>query len=152
MASSDDGEVHQQAAGSKGKWWKLFNIKSKEPGPSPGAGATSSAARVFGVSLQQSLGYASVAISQLSPDGKSALRNAMASMLNVRPRTHLRLCARRRRQDGPVSQRKRFGLPFSRSRCGADDMLGTTTQGIFRVSGSNKRIKELEQTFDSPPR
>ncbi|GAA95766.1 uncharacterized protein L969DRAFT_92890 [Mixia osmundae IAM 14324] len=26
------------------------------------------------------------------------------------------------------------------------------TQGIFRVSGSNKRIRELEQIFDSPPR
>ena len=28
---------------------------------------------------------------------------------------------------------------------------GTTTPGIFRVSGSNKRIKELEQIFNTPP-
>lgn len=28
----------------------------------------------------------------------------------------------------------------------------TSTEGIFRVSGSNKRINQLQEVFDSPPR
>lgn len=42
-------------------------------------------------------------------------------------------------------------IPTSRSKHGPG-VAGTTTQGVFRVSGSNKRIKELEQIFDSRPR
>lgn len=30
--------------------------------------------------------------------------------------------------------------------------IATRTEGIFRVSGSNKRINELQVVFDAPPR
>ena len=30
-------------------------------------------------------------------------------------------------------------------------MIATTTEGIFRLSGSAKRIKELQHIFDTPP-
>lgn len=29
---------------------------------------------------------------------------------------------------------------------------GTATEGIFRVSGANRRINQLQEVFDSPPR
>jgi len=50
------------------KWWKRFNKKPDRP-----TLAHNNAAGVFGVSLQDSLRYASVAISQVGPDGKARI-------------------------------------------------------------------------------
>ncbi|KDE09844.1 hypothetical protein MVLG_00242 [Microbotryum lychnidis-dioicae p1A1 Lamole] len=76
--------------------------------------------RVFGVSPEQSLKYAAVAISTVSADGKPYV----------------------------------YGyVPIVVAKCGM--MLkesATATEGIFRVSGSNKRINQLQELFDQPPR
>ncbi|GAA5879603.1 hypothetical protein JCM3774_004282 [Rhodotorula dairenensis] len=76
--------------------------------------------RVFGVRLEESLQYASVAISMVAPDGKQYV----------------------------------YGyVPIVVAKCGM--MLketATQTEGIFRVSGSNKRINQLQAVFDQPPR
>ncbi|GAA5841840.1 hypothetical protein JCM3766R1_005586 [Sporobolomyces carnicolor] len=138
------------------KWWKMFTSKDKDkdrskqqqqqqqqalahsssstsrrmqppPGsPSyipPGRGlerGKDGNGRVFGVSLEQSLQYASVAISMVGQDGKQYV----------------------------------YGyVPIVVAKCGM--MLketATHTEGIFRVSGSNKRINQLQVVFDEPPR
>ncbi|GAA5858702.1 hypothetical protein JCM1840_006519 [Sporobolomyces johnsonii] len=131
------------------KWWKAFTSRDKQKnmssastsaGAGAGAGAPPPAGarpvyappgrglergkdgngRVFGVSLEQSLQYASVAISMVAPDGKQYV----------------------------------YGyVPIVVAKCGM--MLketATQTEGIFRVSGSNKRINQLQAVFDEPPR
>ncbi|GAA6009627.1 hypothetical protein JCM11491_001038 [Sporobolomyces phaffii] len=126
------------------KWWKMFTSKDKQKqhrpmmlptsnpsrappaSPSyipPGRGlerGTDGNGRVFGVSLEQSLQYASVAISMVGQDGKQYV----------------------------------YGyVPIVVAKCGM--MLketATQTEGIFRVSGSNKRINTLQVVFDEPPR
>ncbi|KAI5475539.1 Rho GTPase-activating protein [Pseudohyphozyma bogoriensis] len=127
------------------KWWKVFSKNSNHrqnsgagtsaAGPAAAAGAgpyayqppgrglprqQSGEGRVFGVSLEQSLKYASVAISVVGPDEKPYI----------------------------------YGyVPVVVAKCGM--MLketATATEGIFRVSGSNKRINQLQEVFDSAPR
>ncbi|KAK4054987.1 GTPase activating protein (GAP) for Rho1p [Microbotryomycetes sp. JL221] len=75
--------------------------------------------KVFGVSPQQSLKYASVAISLVASDGKPYV----------------------------------YGyVPIVVAKCGMWLKENAThTQGIFRVSGSNKRINQLQSLFDTPP-
>ncbi|GAA5896107.1 uncharacterized protein JCM6883_001714 [Sporobolomyces salmoneus] len=150
MAEYSDGPPPSKA--SLLKWWKLFTSKDKSkqsssssqqqlshsapsdgrrvfppPGsPSyipPGRGlerGKDGNGRVFGVSLEQSLQYASVAISMVGQDGKQYV----------------------------------YGyVPIVVAKCGM--MLketATQTEGIFRVSGSNKRINQLQIVFDEPPR
>ncbi|GAA5986124.1 hypothetical protein JCM5350_004441 [Sporobolomyces pararoseus] len=133
------------------KWWKMFTSKDskkqqqqQQPPSSgyqqrppiggasprlssnyvpPGRGLETGKdgkGRVFGVSLEQSLQYASVAISMVGQDGKQYV----------------------------------YGyVPIVVAKCGM--MLketATHTEGIFRVSGSNKRINQLQSVFDEPPR
>ncbi|GAA5949079.1 hypothetical protein JCM3765_004005 [Sporobolomyces pararoseus] len=134
------------------KWWKMFTSKdskkqqqqqqNQQPsssqgyqqrppiGGSPGSNYVAPGrglemgkdgkGRVFGVSLEQSLQYASVAISMVGQDGKQYV----------------------------------YGyVPIVVAKCGM--MLketATHTEGIFRVSGSNKRINKLQVVFDEPPR
>ncbi|CAG8849328.1 25615_t:CDS:2, partial [Racocetra persica] len=43
-----------------------------------------------------------------------------------------------------------FGKLNPKNHAGVDT-FATTTEGIFRLSGSAKRIKELQTIFDSPP-
>ncbi|KAK4050619.1 GTPase activating protein (GAP) for Rho1p [Microbotryomycetes sp. JL201] len=75
--------------------------------------------KVFGVSPQQSLKYASVAIRLVASDGKPYV----------------------------------YGyVPIVVAKCGMWLKENAThTQGIFRVSGSNKRINQLQTLFDTPP-
>ena len=54
----------------------------------------------------------------------------------------------------PVRPRARLALA---TRANLDRPLrphrsATSTEGIFRVSGSNKRINQLQEVFDMPPR
>jgi hypothetical protein len=147
MADYDEGGPPPSKA-SLIKWWKAFTSKDKHhksssttntrgavvPAP-PTSTSTSSyippgrglergkdgQGRVFGVSLEQSLQYASVAISMVGQsDGKQYV----------------------------------YGyVPIVVAKCGM--MLketATQTEGIFRVSGSNKRINNLQLVFDEPPR
>ncbi|KAL8278805.1 hypothetical protein RQP46_008874 [Phenoliferia psychrophenolica] len=136
MSTSEESSPPSKA--SLLKWWKVFSSKQKEPrsvktrgvgqvAPAPYQppgrglrGAQDGKGRVFGVSLEQSLKYAAVAISMVAPDGKPTV----------------------------------YGyVPIVVAKCGM--MLkesATSTEGIFRVSGSNKRINQLQEVFDSPPR
>ncbi|BGP17753.1 hypothetical protein JCM10213_005335 [Rhodosporidiobolus nylandii] len=129
------------------RWWKAFTRNDKHPSsaissasegrskhtpkPSkslpvyaqPGRGlerGTDGQGRVFGVSLEQSLQYASVAISMVNPEGKQEV----------------------------------YGyVPIVVAKCGMWlKEAATQTEGIFRVSGSNKRINQLQTVFDEPPR
>ncbi|GAA5864697.1 hypothetical protein JCM8547_008273 [Rhodosporidiobolus lusitaniae] len=138
------------------KWWKAFTSSShkhqqQQPPPSsssrakqqptrggagqpqpahslpaylpPGRGlerGTDGKGRVFGVRLEDSLQYASVAISMVGPDGKQYV----------------------------------YGyVPIVVAKCGMWlKEAATQTEGIFRVSGSNKRINQLQTVFDEPPR
>ncbi|KAM0791716.1 hypothetical protein ACM66B_003985 [Microbotryomycetes sp. NB124-2] len=129
------------------KWWKQFTRKHGWSRPStssvthpktpltasnptttaakyqvPGRGlqrGQSGKDKVFGVSPQQSLKYASVAIRLVASDGKPYV----------------------------------YGyVPIVVAKCGMWLKENAThTQGIFRVSGSNKRINQLQTLFDSPP-
>ncbi|GAA6016224.1 hypothetical protein JCM10207_000436 [Rhodosporidiobolus poonsookiae] len=117
------------------KWWKAFTKSSNQsttrpkqstkgtpytpPGRGMELGKDDGKPRVFGVALDRSLQYASVAISMVGPDGKQYV----------------------------------YGyVPIIVAKCGM--MLketATQTEGIFRVSGSNKRINQLQAVFDEPP-
>ncbi|GJN90331.1 hypothetical protein Rhopal_003340-T1 [Rhodotorula paludigena] len=117
-------------------WWRAFTRKEKHAAPphalrsalvppySPPARGLepgkSGVGRVFGVPLNDSLQYASVAISLIAADGNQYV----------------------------------YGyVPIVVAKCGM--MLketATQTEGIFRVSGSNKRINQLQGIFDEPPR
>ncbi|GAA5987217.1 hypothetical protein JCM11641_006063 [Rhodosporidiobolus odoratus] len=127
------------------KWWRAFkrqhshpptssdnSSRSKQPTPTtsrslpayipPGRGLETGKdgqGRVFGVSLEQSLQYASVAISTAGPDGVPTI----------------------------------YGyVPIAVAKCGMWlKEAATQTEGIFRVSGSNKRINQLQAVFDEPP-
>ncbi|GAA5888605.1 hypothetical protein JCM6882_009017 [Rhodosporidiobolus microsporus] len=130
------------------RWWKAFksrdstkqqqpassSARAKQPPPShqqtpllqqqhpayipPGRGlerGKDGRGRVFGVSLEESLQYASVAISMVGLDGKQYV----------------------------------YGyVPIVVAKCG----MWLKENGIFRVSGSNKRINQLQAVFDEPPR
>ncbi|KAM0747072.1 RhoGAP-domain-containing protein [Meredithblackwellia eburnea MCA 4105] len=124
------------------KWWKVFSSSKQQqqqqqhnnkyvipPYVPPGGRGRplpldhdddGTGRRVFGVGLDQSLKYASVAISMVAKDGEQYV----------------------------------YGyVPIIVAKCGM--MLketATSTEGIFRVSGSNKRINQLQLEFDSPPR
>jgi GTPase-activating protein SAC7 len=54
----------------------------------------------------------------------------------------------------PFDQHHKSGyVPIVVAKCGLflkDN--GTETEGVFRVSGSAKRMKELQTIFDSPPK
>ncbi|GAA5832316.1 hypothetical protein JCM11251_006407 [Rhodosporidiobolus azoricus] len=133
------------------RWWKAFKSKDsssssarakqppphphQQPGPAtrhdsshpayvpPGRGlerGKDGTGRVFGVSLEESLQYASVAISMVGADGKQYV----------------------------------YGyVPIVVAKCGMWLKENAThTEGIFRVSGSNKRINQLQAVFDEPPR
>lgn len=95
------------------------SAKGKEPETAAAVAPTAATGAVFGVALDVSLRYASVAISQVDDDGKARVYG------------HI-----------PVVVAK-TGL-FLKEK-------GTAVPGIFRVSGSVKRIKTLEQLFDTPP-
>ncbi|SCZ95304.1 BZ3500_MvSof-1268-A1-R1_Chr11-2g03419 [Microbotryum saponariae] len=92
--------------------------------------------RVFGVSPEQSLKYAAVAISTVSADGKPYVYGYVPIVVAK--------CGMMLKESGPES------------RPSTDDMYmfrtATATEGIFRVSGSNKRINQLQELFDQPPR
>ncbi|GAA6057613.1 hypothetical protein JCM3770_004994 [Rhodotorula araucariae] len=123
------------------RWWKAFTRREKDkdrtaPAPAPAAAppatppyappqrglepGKSGKGRVFGVPLNDSLQYASVAISLIAEDGNQYV----------------------------------YGyVPIVVAKCGM--MLketATQTEGIFRVSGSNKRINQLQAVFDEPPK
>lgn len=139
---SDEGSSPPSKS-SLQKWWKRFNKKPDKPATASTV-AHSNAGGVFGVSLQDSLRYASVAISQVGPDGKARIYGHIPIVV---AKTGLYL-----KENGKSRSSLNGFHPCKKLSNILRACIGTTTQGVFRVSGSNKRIKELEQTFDSYPR
>jgi len=71
---SDDSASSPKDGSSLVKWWKRFNSKKAAPLVSNVQPvASTSQLPVFGVSLQESLPYASIAISQVGPDKRAAI-------------------------------------------------------------------------------
>ncbi|KAK4179649.1 hypothetical protein QBC36DRAFT_375821 [Triangularia setosa] len=103
---------------------------------------------IFGVPLRQSITYANVAISLVDEDGKSYIYGYVPIVVakcgiflkerGACPIVYYNLDGRNR--DVPMGVRT--NMTFK----------ATEIEGIFRLSGSEKRIKELKNIFDSPDR
>lgn len=103
---------------------------------------------IFGVPLRQSIVYANVAISLVDDTGKSYIYGYVPIVVAK--------CGVFLKEKGTCT------VPLSslrlQPRCGwlllADVAMcaATTVEGIFRLNGSEKRIKELKHIFDSPDR
>ncbi|KAM0255775.1 hypothetical protein ACHAQJ_005445 [Trichoderma viride] len=111
-------------------WWKNFKLPTKHQETSQqdhrGPG-------IFGVPLRQSITYANVAISLVDENGKSYIYGYV-----------------------PIVVAKCGVFLKEKAVMDSDPLLtpapATGIEGIFRLSGSEKRIKELKTIFDSPDR
>ena len=92
---------------------------------------------IFGVPLRQSITYANVAISLVDPEGKSYIYGYVPIVVA---------------KCGVYLKEKGLCYPNMSNECRANQILATNVEGIFRLSGSEKRIKELKTIFDSPDR
>jgi hypothetical protein len=125
-------QSHHHHPPTKQKWWKvpLFNNKPIDPSSANSTAQQPSAItphhlqqynspRIFGNKLEDSLQYASVAISMIGQDQKAYI----------------------------------YGfIPVVVAKCGLYlKENGTLVEGIFRISGSTKRMKELQAIFDEAP-
>lgn len=89
---------------------------------------------IFGVPLQASVRYANVAISLTDPQGNSYIYGYVPIVVAK--------CGVYLKEKGTVHGRRWFQLTLP----------ATDVEGIFRLSGSEKRIKELQKIFNSPDR
>ncbi|KHO00741.1 GPI biosynthesis protein Pig-F [Metarhizium album ARSEF 1941] len=116
-------------------WWKGFKLPSKQQDP-----PENKAPGIFGVPLRQSITYANVAISLLDENGKSYIYGYVPIVVAK--------CGVFLKEKGMfviLSLSSRKGKPLM-------SLAATGIEGIFRLSGSEKRIKELKHIFDSPDR
>ncbi|CAG8452150.1 16213_t:CDS:10, partial [Dentiscutata heterogama] len=90
---------------------------------------------IFGVDLAEGIEYARVPICMAGPDGKQYIYGYIPTIVAK--------CGMYLKEQG-------FGNKNPKNHAGVDT-FATTTEGIFRLSGSAKRIKELQTIFDSPP-
>lgn len=98
--------------------------------------------RVFGVRLEESLQYASVAISMVAPDGKQYVYGYVPIVVAK--------CGMMLKETGTLTSYSSSQLVVLL--INPPPTAATQTEGIFRVSGSNKRINQLQAVFDQPPR
>jgi GTPase-activating protein SAC7 len=94
---------------------------------------------IFGVPLRQSITYANVAISLVDPEGKSYIYGYVPIVV-AKCGVYLKEKGRQL-SSHPVETKLIYGFSAA-----------TNVEGIFRLSGSEKRIKELKTIFDSPDR
>jgi hypothetical protein len=133
-------------------WWSKFTSKASPPNRTsaslmtPSSSSTGALAGnpdgVFGVSLARSLRYASVAISMMGTDGKARIYGFVPIIVAK--------CGLFLKDNGAFIPR--LGLLLVSLFSSRYGNVATTTQGIFRVSGSSKRINDLMKIFDSPPK
>ena len=93
---------------------------------------------IFGVPLEDSIKYANVAISLTNEQGESYVYGYVPIVVAK--------CGVFLKEKGKHALLLSFG-PLSNALASATDV-----EGIFRLSGSAKRIKELQVMFDSPDR
>ena len=91
---------------------------------------------IFGVPLRQSITYANVAISLVDESGKSYIYGYVPIVVAK--------CG--------VYLKEKGNLHVTMLRNLLTLFVATNVEGIFRLSGSEKRIKELRTIFDSPDR
>ncbi|KAK4698348.1 GTPase-activating protein SAC7, partial [Phenoliferia sp. Uapishka_3] len=172
--SGYDSEPPPPTKASLLKWWKVFSSKQSNKdqqsrggpgGAGQGAGALQRGqvapapyqppgrglrgaqdgnGRVFGVSLEQSLKYASVAISMVAPDGRPTVYGYVPIVVAK--------CGMMLKESGSYKSSVSLLSPHNNANAFSPIRAATSTEGIFRVSGSNKRINELQAVFDAPPR
>lgn len=92
---------------------------------------------IFGVPLRESITYANVAISLVDAEGKSYIYGYVPIVVAK--------CGVYLKEKG------KFSTCIVPVGC-ANSCEATNVEGIFRLSGSEKRIKELRAIFDSPER
>ncbi|RFU34630.1 hypothetical protein B7463_g1729, partial [Scytalidium lignicola] len=92
---------------------------------------------IFGVPLRQSITYANVAISLVDDDGKSYIYGYVPIVVA---------------KCGVFLKEKGESAKLTRPNVYPNVRKATNVEGIFRLSGSEKRIKELRKIFDSPDR
>ena len=92
---------------------------------------------IFGVPLRESITYANVAISLVDSEGKSYIYGYVPIVVA---------------KCGVYLKEKGACRCLYRAREAANMCQATNVEGIFRLSGSEKRIKELRAIFDSPER
>ncbi|CAG8584814.1 18335_t:CDS:10 [Dentiscutata erythropus] len=113
-------------------WWKQFAARNaKREGERKGKGSRG----IFGVDLAEGIEYARVPICMAGPDGKQYIYGYIPTIVA---------------KCGMFLKEQGFGNKNPKNHAGVDT-FATTTEGIFRLSGSAKRIKELQTIFDSPP-
>lgn len=116
--------------------------------------------RVFGAPLKESLRYASVQISTANKDGamyvwgyipvvvaKWCVYPSIVQLITLSNDISYRL-------QWTLSQRERWlihSIPYDAALT-LIHYAATETQGIFRISGSAKRMKDLQMIFEAPPR
>lgn len=92
---------------------------------------------IFGIPLRQSITYANVAISLIDENGQSYIYGYVPIVVA---------------KCGVFLKEKGRWEPAVQTRAHANPVAATGIEGIFRLSGSEKRIKELKSIFDSPDR
>jgi hypothetical protein len=95
-------------------------------------------AGIFGVPLRQSIAYANVAISLVDPEGKSYIYGYVPIVVAK--------CGVFLKEKGTWDFSWILGPVANSCR------TATNVEGIFRLAGSNRRIRELQTIFDSPDR
>jgi hypothetical protein len=136
-------------------WWKNFkkgpqrkdedkgeHVGHERPNPSKLSLAGTEPAEsygIFGVPLQTSVRYANVAISLSDANGQSYIYGYVPIVVAK--------CGVFLKEKGSLSQLPFWGILYT-----DHDDAATDVEGIFRLSGSEKRIKELRNTFNSPDR
>ncbi|KAL9583182.1 MAG: hypothetical protein Q9203_005187 [Teloschistes exilis] len=118
-------------------WWKNFKKNTKKEEEKAATAAPLSG--IFGVPLQESIKYANVAISLTNEHGESYIYGYVPIVV---AKCGVFLKEKGRSIAGTV-------ICLDKS---ANFASATDVEGIFRLSGSNKRIKELQTVFDSPDR
>ncbi|KAF8340603.1 Rho GTPase activation protein [Cantharellus anzutake] len=123
MAQRDRSQSPPSKANLKA-WWKSFTTSQrfKQHAGQPERDAPIASGKVFGVPLRESLRYANVQISTAS--------------------------------GGTNGEVYVYGyVPVVVAKCGLYLKEGATeVEGVFRVNGSAKRMRELQAAFETPPR
>ena len=115
-------------------WWKNFKKNTKKEEEK--VEAVGSPSGIFGVALQDSIKYANVAISLTNEHGESYIYGYVPIVVAK--------CG--------VFLKEKGTREFSHLWTNWLIRAATDVEGIFRLSGSSKRIKELQAIFDSPDR
>jgi RhoGAP domain len=98
---------------------------------------------IFGVPLNVSIKYANVAISLTNANGKSFIYGYVPIVVAK--------CGVFLKEKGSWEHRPSLSFSWTPAKL-IPDWTATDVEGIFRLNGSARRIKDLQEIFDSPER